>query len=221
MSGIYGFGFVLNLIACCLKNEFRRKYKALFILLLLLLLLGKEWSNNKCMYCMRELQSCVKLKVEVDVLASPSLTALWSLWTWSNIWRSTLQSSLWIALSPLHCCWNCGWPEVSASPTFQSKKGRTDVDVWSMKCCCPCLLLRGEMESPDWCASLFNICLQRHLWLYCPGHAGVQGKGQANRLGGGGGRGRGGYLPKQFVFQKIWMKCWGAWDTTCVCVCAF
>ena len=40
------------------------------------------------------------------------------------------------------------------------------------------------MGSPDWHASMHDIHLQRLLWIYCPGHAGVKGNDRADRLAG-------------------------------------
>ena len=36
----------------------------------------------------------------------------------------------------------------------------------------------------DWVVSLKNIHLGRIMWMYCPGHAGVKGNVQADRLAG-------------------------------------
>ena len=38
--------------------------------------------------------------------------------------------------------------------------------------------------SPEWHKSMHNIDLQKILWVYCPGHAGVQGNERADRLAG-------------------------------------
>ena len=40
------------------------------------------------------------------------------------------------------------------------------------------------MGSPDWCASMVDIHLQKLLWVYSPGHAGVKGDDRADRLAG-------------------------------------
>ena len=40
------------------------------------------------------------------------------------------------------------------------------------------------MGSPDWNVSIVNIYLQKLLWVYCPGHAGMKGNDQADRLAG-------------------------------------
>ena len=40
------------------------------------------------------------------------------------------------------------------------------------------------MESPDLNVSVVDIHLQKLLWVYCPGHAGVKGNDRANRLAG-------------------------------------
>ena len=42
------------------------------------------------------------------------------------------------------------------------------------------------MESPDLNVSVVDIHLQKLLWVYCPGHAGVKGNDQADRLAGNG-----------------------------------
>ena len=39
-------------------------------------------------------------------------------------------------------------------------------------------------RSPDWNVSMVNIHLQKLLWVYCPGHAGVKGNDRADRLEG-------------------------------------
>ena len=38
--------------------------------------------------------------------------------------------------------------------------------------------------SPDWNVSMLDIHLRKFLWVYCPGHAGVNGNGRADRLAG-------------------------------------
>ena len=38
------------------------------------------------------------------------------------------------------------------------------------------------MGSPDWHVLMFDIHLQRILWTYCPGHAGVKGNYRSDRL---------------------------------------
>ena len=35
--------------------------------------------------------------------------------------------------------------------------------------------VKSGMGSPDWNVSMFDIHLQKLLWVYCPGHAGVKG----------------------------------------------
>ena len=40
------------------------------------------------------------------------------------------------------------------------------------------------MGSPDWNASVVDIHLRKLLWVYCPGHAGVKGHDQVDRLAG-------------------------------------
>ena len=40
------------------------------------------------------------------------------------------------------------------------------------------------MGSPDWNVSMVDIHLQKRLWVYCPGHAGVKGNDRADRLAG-------------------------------------
>ena len=41
------------------------------------------------------------------------------------------------------------------------------------------------MGNPDWNVSMVDVHLRKHLWLYCPGHAGVMGTNQAHRLASG------------------------------------
>ena len=41
---------------------------------------------------------------------------------------------------------------------------------------------RMGMGSPDWNVSMVNIHLQKSLWVYCPGHAGVKGNDRADSL---------------------------------------
>ena len=40
------------------------------------------------------------------------------------------------------------------------------------------------MGSPDWNVLMVDICLQKHLWVYCPWHARVKGNDRADRLAG-------------------------------------
>ena len=40
------------------------------------------------------------------------------------------------------------------------------------------------MGNPDWNVSLVDIHLQKLLWVYCPGHAGVKGNDREDRLAG-------------------------------------
>ena len=42
------------------------------------------------------------------------------------------------------------------------------------------------MGSPDWNVSMVDIHLRSLLWVYCPGHAGVNGNDRADRLAGKG-----------------------------------
>ena len=42
--------------------------------------------------------------------------------------------------------------------------------------------VKSEMESPDWNVPVVNSNLQKLLWGYCLGHAGVKGNDQADRL---------------------------------------
>ena len=46
------------------------------------------------------------------------------------------------------------------------------------------LLLKVEsgMGCPDWHTAMHSLQLQRLLWIYCPGHAGVSGNERADRL---------------------------------------
>ena len=41
--------------------------------------------------------------------------------------------------------------------------------------------VKSVMGSPDWHVSMFDIHLQRILWVYGPGHAGVKGNGRAGK----------------------------------------
>ena len=38
------------------------------------------------------------------------------------------------------------------------------------------------MGYPDWHTAMSSLWLQRLLWIYCPGHAGVSGNERADRL---------------------------------------
>ena len=42
--------------------------------------------------------------------------------------------------------------------------------------------LKIEMGSPEWNVLMVDIHLQKLLWLYCPGHAGVKENDRADRL---------------------------------------
>ena len=42
--------------------------------------------------------------------------------------------------------------------------------------------VESEMSCPDWHTVMHSLRLQRLLWLYCPGHAGVNGNERADRL---------------------------------------
>ena len=42
--------------------------------------------------------------------------------------------------------------------------------------------MHSGMGSPDWNESVVDIHLQKFLWVYCPGHAGVKENHQADRL---------------------------------------
>ena len=42
--------------------------------------------------------------------------------------------------------------------------------------------VKSGMGSPDWNVSMVDIHLQKRLWVYCPGHAGVKGNDRADRL---------------------------------------
>ena len=44
--------------------------------------------------------------------------------------------------------------------------------------------VKNGMGSPDWNASMVDIHLQKLLWVYCSGHAGMKGKDRAHRLAG-------------------------------------
>ena len=42
--------------------------------------------------------------------------------------------------------------------------------------------VESAMDCPDWHTSMHRLWLQRLLWIYCPGHAGVTGNEQSDRL---------------------------------------
>ena len=42
--------------------------------------------------------------------------------------------------------------------------------------------LFDRMGCPDWHTAMHSLRLQRLLWIYCPGHAGISGNKQAHRL---------------------------------------
>ena len=42
--------------------------------------------------------------------------------------------------------------------------------------------VESGMSCPDWHTAMHSLRLQRLLWIYCPGHAGVSGNEQADRL---------------------------------------
>ena len=42
--------------------------------------------------------------------------------------------------------------------------------------------VESEMGCPDWHTAMHSLRLQRLLWIYCPGHAGVSGNERADRL---------------------------------------
>ena len=42
--------------------------------------------------------------------------------------------------------------------------------------------VESGMVCPDWHTAMQSLCLQRLLWLYCPGHAGFSENERANRL---------------------------------------
>ena len=44
--------------------------------------------------------------------------------------------------------------------------------------------VKSGMGSPDRNVSIADIHLQKLLWVYCPGHAGVKGNNRADRLAG-------------------------------------
>ena len=50
--------------------------------------------------------------------------------------------------------------------------------------------VKSGMGNPDWNVSMADIHLWKPLWVYCPGHVGVKGNDQADRL--------------WFVSEKIW-----------------
>ena len=42
--------------------------------------------------------------------------------------------------------------------------------------------VQSGMGCPDWLTAMHSLQLQRLLWIYCPGHAGVSGNERADRL---------------------------------------
>ena len=44
--------------------------------------------------------------------------------------------------------------------------------------------VKSGMGSPDWNVLMVDIRLRNLLWVYCPGHAGVKGNDQVDRLAG-------------------------------------
>ena len=44
--------------------------------------------------------------------------------------------------------------------------------------------VKSEMGSPEINVSMVDIHLRKLLWVYCPGHAGVEGNDRADRLAG-------------------------------------
>ena len=42
--------------------------------------------------------------------------------------------------------------------------------------------VKSGMGSPDWNVLMVDIHVRKLLWVYCPGHAGVEGNDQADRL---------------------------------------
>ena len=56
--------------------------------------------------------------------------------------------------------------------------------------------VKSGMGSPDWIVSILDIHLQKLLWVYCPGHAGVKGNKRADRLAG--------KATLQLASRKIW-----------------
>ena len=88
------------------------------------------------------------------------------------------------------------------------------------------------MGSPDCNVSMVDINLRKHLWVYCPGHAGVKGNDRADRLAGqgtvtsglrpklllrqtsvSGGRG---FVAKHILLSRISLL---RQTRVCVCVC--
>ena len=105
--------------------------------------------------------------------------------------------------------------------------------------------VKSGMGSPNWSVLMVDIHLQKLLWAYCPGHAGVKGNDRADRLAGKA-TFTSGLLTSTFknscgctaldmpewretTEQTDWqakqpsqvacfsenLKCWEAWDTTC------
>ena len=44
--------------------------------------------------------------------------------------------------------------------------------------------IKAGWGSPDWHKAMANLDIQKLLWVYCPGHAGVKGNERADRLAG-------------------------------------
>ena len=58
----------------------------------------------------------------------------------------------------------------------------------------------------DWNMSMVDIHPRKTLWMYCPGHAWVNGNDRADWLA---------KQPSQVACFSEDLKCWEAWDTTC------
>ena len=46
----------------------------------------------------------------------------------------------------------------------------------------PLQKVESGMGYPDWHTAMHGLRLQRHLWIYCPRHAGISGNERADRL---------------------------------------
>ena len=44
--------------------------------------------------------------------------------------------------------------------------------------------IKAGMGSPDWHYAMKKLSIQKLLWIYCPGHAGVKGNDRADQLAG-------------------------------------
>ena len=70
----------------------------------------------------------------------------------------------------------CGYHPYSSYKAWlpQPSAHRQKVDVF--------LKVESGMGCPDWHTAMHSLRLQRLLWIYCPGHAGVSGNERTDRL---------------------------------------